>query len=681
MVDQVNDVLEGRGGDDNLGGDEGNDLLDGGSGSDNLFGGAGNDTLLGGSGDDYGLVPGSGDDLIDGGAGDDTVDYEDQGNDPAGPVTRGVEVNLTEGIAIDGWNGSDTLNDIENITGSALDDILIGDDRQNDLEGRTGDDVLEGRGGDDELAGEEGNDLLDGGAGSDVVFGGPGNDTVFGGDDDDYGLDGGSGDDEIDGGAGDDFLYGRAGDDVLRGRGGNDEIWGGSGDDTIDGGAGFDFARYDDDGEDEAGRVFQAVVINLAEGFAIDGWNGRDTLIDIERASGSELGDTIIGNDADNVLDGGGGADEMRGGAGRDTYFVDDIGDQVIESGNVALQAYMFATRARQRDGAIGDAIQDFDVGGDVDTVISTISYALSDFVENLTLGGDQEIDGTGNELDNVVIGNRADNVLTTSAGDDDRLSGGAGDDLFVVNKSIGKTRIKDLVSGSDLVDLGEFTGDGGAGSLQVGSVASTLVIENASGGTVAIRGFLVANSNPIPSIDFGEGPVDVSSASTTEEFAALTGASDIGALVSLVDDDNSFWNASATTSDEATISTSELQLFRTYSGALGRDPDDGGFDFWRTEIIEGRHDLNSMAAGFIFSVEFRGLADSDGNGSLSNIEFLTHMYLSVFEREPDNDGYAWWLDQLETGARTQAGALVEMTQSNEYVALTLYAASDYLVG
>jgi len=81
---------------------------------------------------------------------------------------------------------------------------------------------------------------------------------------------------------------------------------------------------------------------------------------------GNELNNTITGTVVNNVLDGGAGADTMIGGQGNDTYFVDDAGDVITEKTDEGT-----------------------------DTVQSSISYTLSDNVENLALTGDLAINGT----------------------------------------------------------------------------------------------------------------------------------------------------------------------------------------------------------------------------------------------------------------------------------------------
>ena len=87
------------------------------------------------------------------------------------------------------------------------------------------------------------------------------------------------------------------------------------------------------------------------------------------------------------------------------------------------------------------------------------------------------------------------------------------------------------------------------------------------------------------------------------------------------------------------------------------------------------------MAAGFVFSDEFQSIADTNQDDITDNLEFIDHMYLNVFGREPDEGGLFFWLGELRSGNRTQANVLVEMTQSNEYVELTVSGVVDYLLG
>ena len=137
-----NDDLTGGAADDDISGGEGDDTLEAGDGDDQVSGGAGDDTVVGGHG--------GGDDTYDGGADIDTVTYTS--------TTLGVAVDLAAGTASGPEIGSDTLIDIENVTGGAGGDDIAGDADANVLDGAGGDDRIEGRGGDDTLGGGEGSD-------------------------------------------------------------------------------------------------------------------------------------------------------------------------------------------------------------------------------------------------------------------------------------------------------------------------------------------------------------------------------------------------------------------------------------------------------------------------------------------------------------------------------------------
>jgi len=162
------DVLDGGDGNDTLDGGVGNDSLIGGNGNDILHAGAGNDLLWGGAGNDT-LQGGPGTDTLSGGAGLDTADYSTS--------SAGVIIDLSAQTAHGGDAEGDTLNSIENVTGSSFGDTLIATGNGSDLMGGAGDDTLTGGAGNDRLEGGDGNDVLTGGGGADYLFSGSGADT------------------------------------------------------------------------------------------------------------------------------------------------------------------------------------------------------------------------------------------------------------------------------------------------------------------------------------------------------------------------------------------------------------------------------------------------------------------------------------------------------------------------
>jgi parallel beta-helix repeat protein len=134
------------------------------------------------------------------------------------------------------------------------------------------------------------------------------------------------------------------------------------------------------------------------------------------RGTGNNLDNEIIGNALANelegmggadILDGGLGADIMQGGDGDDIYFVDNLGDVIVEKDNLGA--------------------------GGFDTVFSTVSHVLASQVEKLVLVGTEALDATGNDKANVLIGNDGNNRLDGMAGADE-MAGGKGNDTYVVD-------------------------------------------------------------------------------------------------------------------------------------------------------------------------------------------------------------------------------------------------------
>lgn len=158
-------------------------------------------------------------------------------------ATEGVSASLANAKGTTGAARGDTFINIEALMGSNFDDVLDGSVRADTLSGMGGDDRLRGSNGNDTLSGGSGNDILDGGNDNDTLVGDAGDDQLIGGSGTDT-LNGGDGDDKLDGGLGDDTLNGGAGADTLQGGLGNDVVNGGAGDDVLSGGTGNDIFLF-----------------------------------------------------------------------------------------------------------------------------------------------------------------------------------------------------------------------------------------------------------------------------------------------------------------------------------------------------------------------------------------------------------------------------------------------------
>ncbi len=161
----------------------------------------------------------------------------------------------------------------------------------------------------DLIAGTDGADTLVGGSGADWATGGTGEDDIRGNGGDDI-LSGNGGIDTIRGGAGDDVLFGGSGNDVLIG--GSNSYASGAQGDVLIGGAGSDWASYEDQ--------TAAVIVSLGEPQINTGVATNDNFYSIENLRGGAGADRLIGDEYDNILEGGKGDDTLEGGEGDDTY-------------------------------------------------------------------------------------------------------------------------------------------------------------------------------------------------------------------------------------------------------------------------------------------------------------------------------------------------------------------------
>ena len=166
-------------------------------------------------------------------------------------------------------------------------------------------------------------------------------------------------------------------------------------------------------------------------GVVVTGTSGNNTISPISQYMTTAFDDAIYALAGNDIIDGGAGADRMEGGTGNDTYYVDQFSDDGNSSND--------------------DLVIEL-AGAGTDLVNSKVSYILTANVENLTLIGPGPINGTGNDLNNVIRGTDTVNVLIGGAGNDSLFGNGGNDSLFggIGNDSLDGGLGADLLEGGD---------------------------------------------------------------------------------------------------------------------------------------------------------------------------------------------------------------------------------------
>ena len=376
---------------DNLVGTIYQDVIYGGAGDDSLNGLAGNDYLAGGLGNDTYTVDSVGDVVVE--------------NTNEGTDTVISSITYTLGNNLENLTLSGTAN--INGTGNTLANIITGNTGNNTLsDGGGGIDTLIGGLGDDTYIVNNSLDVIteNAGEGTDLVRSSV--NFVLAANVDNLTLTGtaninGTGNTDAN------VITGNTGNNILDdgGVGGSDTLSGGLGSDTyiVNNTGDLVVENLDNTSIDLVRASVNYTLTPNVENLTLTGTGNIN-------GTGNTLANVIIGNSGDNILnDGGvGGIDTLTGGAGNDTYVISNIGDRITELAN-----------------------------GGTDTVQTSLTYTLGANLENLTLTGTANVNGTGNTLSNVITGNSGNNILNDGGvGGTDTLVGGAGNDTYIVNNS-----------------------------------------------------------------------------------------------------------------------------------------------------------------------------------------------------------------------------------------------------
>ena len=458
---------KGGNGNDRLIGNNVNNVLDGSFGADNMSGAGGNDTYIVDNDKDI------------------TTEGVNQGTDVVrSSVSRLLGANL-ENLVL---TGSGSING----TGNNL---------KNNITGNGGSNILDGKEGVDTMTGLTGNDtyFVDNIQDSIIENANQGIDTVkssiswvlaqtF----ENLTLLGNQGISAMGNGT-NNILIGNSASNKIIGEGGADTLDGAAGRDNLSGGIGNDIYIVDNTGDtcvekpnegvDEVRSTVNWTLGNNFENLTLIGSQNA-------KAYGNKLNNKLVGNDENNVLDGLVGSDNMEGRLGDDIYFVDNVKDKTIEKANQGTDIVKSSLSWKLADNiedlellglgklkATGNKLDNSIKGNDganiidgkqgvdkmsgmkgddtylvdnkddkvvekskqgFDSIETALSFKLPNHVENLTITGSGKVAAEGNKLDNRIIGNKKDNTINGRMGDD-TIDGGKGVDILLLSQKSNK--------------------------------------------------------------------------------------------------------------------------------------------------------------------------------------------------------------------------------------------------
>jgi Ca2+-binding RTX toxin-like protein len=414
-------------------------------------------------------------------------------------------------------------------------------------------------------------------------------------------LGGTEGNDVLTGGSGIDDLWGDGGNDTLNGGGGDDRLYGGDGNDTLNGGDGSD-VLHGNDGNDSlfggAGkdRLFGGAGNDFLNGGLND---GRDELF------GGEGNDTLVGSSADR--------DILEGGAGDDLYII--RGGTEVRISEIA------------------------DAGND--TVRSDVDFTLDLDFENLQLVG--SIDGTGNEVDNLIAGGAATNTDGNNVGGNNNIDGLGGNDT--INAGDGNDTISggdgdDVIDGGTGEDIAIFRNTSAnytiEGSTNIDGIAIKAYDVNKDGFISVIDNSLIDGTDKVKNVEvlqFADATIDISASKNPITVVEQSGDIDL-----ILDNNNQYVAIDAATNTVTKLLDAGLAITPTrFPGwsVVGVEKNTvgelqfvwkNGNQFWLSTNSDPGRFINPISKEIDFNQDFNG----DGNIGGYQVENKGNAILSV---------------------------------------------------
>jgi len=307
--------------------------------------------------------------------------------------------------------------------------------------------------------------------------------------------------------------------------------------------------------------------------------------------------------------------------------------------------------------------IDDF---GFVDSTLTDeiLESGVEAFIEHF-LSGDDTVTGTTSD-DSYLYAGAGDDVVDGGSGDDLLIGGsGLGNDTYIGGTGTDTVKYTSATAGIR-VDLSKGTAasiSGDAASIGRDQLSG---IENIIGGQYddILVGDAQANrlegGSGSDQLDGGSG---IDTAAYSGSRLTMSRSGDQWQVAG-----DTLTNIERVEFDNGAIGLDDIseKAYRIYKAAFDRTPDEEGLGYWIQELDKG-FALHQVTNSFVISQEFKNLYGAD----LNNEGFITALYNNVLDRDPDQGGLDYWINDMENNGMSRADVLASFSESAENIANT----------
>ncbi len=274
-----------------------------------------------------------------------------------------------------------------------------------------------------------------------------------------------------------------------------------------------------------------------------------------------------------------------------------------------------------------------------------------------------------GDNTNENYIGGLGDDIINTFGGDDvikgrsgdDQINGGEGSDKFILLGDFSNYSFTRATNSLVITDQRTGTNDGTDTLKNIECIQfSDQTVEESK---VDIVKTYSGNFSDYKFYNKGNGVYQIKTGSGYDDITGLPLLTFTGeAATSSFRDVSAIVDIKGTFDQVTGLNTQDAKMFRLYNAAFKRLPDADGLKYWIGKYTSGENDDRAVAQSFLVSAEFK---ERYGD-NVSNAKYVETLYLNVLGRDYDQEGYNYWLGNLNSGLETRYELLLGFAESPE---------------